>query len=592
MQYPFEFASRRSPVGGRRGMVATSQPLAVAAGLEILSQGGNAADAAIATAAALNVTEPTSTGIGGDCFALYYDASTCQVTALNGSGRAPAALTLERIKRAGFYDELPPYHPYTITIPGACAGWCDLLEKHGRFMLGQVLAPAIRLAETGFPVAPITGYFWQRAVERQLRRAPGGLELTIDGRAPAAGEVFRNPGLARTLQKVAEGGKAAFYHGEIAEAIADIVQQAGGCISVNDLAAHHSTWDQPISTTYRGVRVWECPPNGQGLAALLALNILEGFNLAELPPLAVERLHLEIEALRLAFVDTRWYAADPTFNPAPLEGLLSKEYAAERRKLVQPDRATLNYNFGSPTCSSDTVYLSVVDGEGNACSFINSNYMGFGTGIVPHGWGFSLQNRGHSFSLDPQHPNALAPGKRPYHTIIPGMLTRDMEDQGWKTQPKGRGDPTPSTQPGDRSSDVKNPGDNPQAHITCPQSAGKPNPYVCSFGVMGGFMQPQGHVQVIIGLIDDQLDPQAVLDRPRFCIQADQLEAGVLVEEGISPAVVTELARMGHPVSQIGGCSMLQRAIFGRGQIILRDPESGFLCGGSDGRADGCAMTY
>jgi len=374
-------------------MVATSQPLAVAAGLEILSAGGNAADAAVATAAALNVTEPTSTGIGGDCFALYYDAQTSQVSALNGSGRAPAALSLERLQREGFGSELPPYHPYTITVPGACAGWCDLVERHGRLSLPQVLAPAIRLAEEGFPVAPTTAYFWGRGAERQLRNAPGGQELTIEGRAPRPGEIFRNPGLGRTLRSVAEGGKEGFYRGKIARAIAAVVQGAGGCLSEADLAAHTSTWEAPISTTYRGLRVWECPPNGQGLAALVGLNLLEGFDLAGMPPLSARRLHLEIEAMRLAFADTRWYVADPATNPVPLEWLLSKEYAAERRRLIDPQKASLDQRRGTPTTASDTVYLSVVDGEGNACSFINSNYMGFGTGIVPSGFGFSLQNR-------------------------------------------------------------------------------------------------------------------------------------------------------------------------------------------------------
>ena len=541
------FHSRRSPVYSRRGMVAASQPLAVAAGLEILAAGGNAADAAVATAAALNVTEPTSTGIGGDCFALFYGATARQVTALNGSGRAPAALTLERLEREGFGRELPPYHPHTITVPGACAGWCDLVEQHGRLPLPRVLTPAVRLAEEGFPVAPITAYFWQRGAERQLAQAPGGRELTIDGRGPRPGEIFRNPGLARTLRTVAEGGKTAFYEGVIAEAIAAAIQAAGGCMTTADLAAHTSTWHQPISTIYRGLRIWECPPNGQGLAALLALNILEGCDLAGHDPLSPERLHLEIEALRLAFADTRWYVADPVFNPSPLDALLSKAYAAERLKLIDPARATLDQHRGSPVAGSDTVYFSVVDGDGNACSFINSNYMGFGTGIVPRGFGFSLQNRGHNFSLDSAHPNALAPGKRPYHTIIPAMATRPEDGA-----------------------------------------------LIASFGVMGGFMQPQGHVQVVVALVDDRLDPQAALDRPRFCIEAGgpsqsdgALGSKIALEDGIPAETIASLADMGHPVAPVRGH---ERAIFGRGQIILRDPETGVLCGGSDPRADGCAM--
>jgi len=537
----FVFASRRSPVLGRRGMVGASQPLAVAAGLEILARGGNAADAAVATAAALNVTEPTSTGLGGDCFALFYDGASRQVSALNGSGRAPAALTLERLQKEGFGGRLPPYHPYTVTVPGACAGWCDMVEQHGRLALETILAPAIRLAEEGFQVAPLTAYAWERGAERQLRHAAGGQELTIEGRAPRAGEIFRNPGLARTLRTIAGGGKEAFYRGKIAAAIAATVQAAGGCLAEADLAAHASTWEQPVSTTYRGLRVWECPPNGQGLAALLGLNILEGFDLSALPPLSAERLHLEIEAMRLAFADARWYVADPTFSPAPLAELLSKGYAATRRRLIQPGRASLDRLRGSPVAGSDTVYFSVVDGEGNACSFINSNYMGFGTGIVPRGWGFSLQNRGHNFSLEAGHPNSLAPRKRPYHTIIPALATREHDGS-----------------------------------------------LFASFGVMGGFMQPQGHLQVTVALADDALDPQSALDRPRFCIDEGEAGGAVALEKGISVPVMARLAEMGHPLLPVSGQG---RALFGRGQIILRDAENGVLWGGSDPRADGCVMS-
>jgi gamma-glutamyltranspeptidase / glutathione hydrolase len=541
-----KFASHRSPVYGRGGIVATSQPLAVAAGLEILAQGGNAADAAVATAAALNVTEPTSTGLGGDSFALYYTAATGQITALNGSGRSPINLSIDRLAKEGFTDELPQFHPYTITVPGACAGWCDLIDQHGRLPISSVLNPAIRLAEQGYPVAPITANFWDRSVER-LKHAPGGHELTIDGRAPVAGEIFKNPGLARTFHAIAEGGKTAFYQGEIAEAIAHVVQQAGGCLSVDDLAVHTSTWDEPISSTYHGLRVWECPPNGQGLATLLALNLLEGYDLASMPPLSTHRLHLMIEAMRLAFADTRWYVADPAFNPAPLKWLLSKDYAAERRKLIHLDRAVIDQLHGTPTSSSDTVYLSVVDAEGNACSFINSNYDGFGTGIVPKGWGFTLQNRGSGFSLDSTHPNALAPRKRPYHTIIPGMITIDTDE-----------------------------------------ASSNPNNLYASFGVMGGFMQPQGHMQVVVGLCDDGLDPQAVLDQPRFRIY-DMNDGGIVsLEEGIPVDVQLELAARGHKVAVVSGYA---RSAFGRGQVIRRDPETGVLCGGSDPRADGCAMT-
>jgi len=356
-----KFDSYRSPVLATRGMVATSQPLATQAGLSILMDGGNAADAAVAAAAALNVAEPTSTGIGGDCFALYYDAQTQAVTALNGSGRAPAALTIDLIRKQNLagddFEVADPFHAHCVTVPGACAGWCDLVERHGTMPMSQALAPAIRLAEEGFPVAPLTSYFWERGAQRQLKDR--GRELTIDGRGPKAGELFRNAGLGRTFRMVAEGGKDAFYRGEIGRKIVGVVQKYGGVMTEDDLAAHTSTWDAPISTTYRGQRVWECPPNGQGLTALIALNILEGFDLASLDPLSPERLHLILESLRLAFADTRWYVADPAFNPAPLDGLLSKEYAAQRRAIINRSKATTDTKHGSPVAGSDTVYFCV-----------------------------------------------------------------------------------------------------------------------------------------------------------------------------------------------------------------------------------------
>jgi gamma-glutamyltranspeptidase/glutathione hydrolase len=535
----FEFLSHRSPVMGCNGMVASSQPLATAAGLEILAAGGNAADAAVATAAALNVTEPTSTGIGGDMFALYYDAQTKQVTAINGSGRAPASLSLERLQKENI-KELPPFHPYTITVPGACAGWFDLIEKHGTLSMKQILAPAINLAENGFPVAPITAHFWERGAARQLQSALNGHELTIDGRAPKAGEIFSNKGLARTFRKIAEDGKRAYYEGEIAESIAKVIQESGGCLTTADLAAHHSTWDEPISVNYRGYRIWECPPNGQGLAALLALNLLEGFDIASLPPRSTRRLHLQIEAMRLAFADARWYVSDPAFSSIPLNELLSKSYSDKRRKLINLKKATLDQQHGTPIKSHGTVYFSVVDKNGNACSFIISNYMGFGTGIVPKGWGFTLQNRGHNFNLEADHPNSLQPNKRPYHTIIPAMATREEDGSLY-----------------------------------------------ASFGVMGGFMQPQGHMQVACALIDDGMDPQSALDMPRFCIEPTEDGGFASLEEGIPKKTIAALARHGHPTKKVSGW---ERALFGRGQVIVRE-RSGVLIAGSDSRADGCAMT-
>lgn len=532
------FDSLRMPVLATGGMVAASQPLAAAAGLRILEHGGNATDAAVAMAAALAVTEPCSTGIGGDCFALFYDPATGGVEALNGSGRAPAALTLERLARDGFAAALPPFHAHCVTVPGAVAGWADALARHGSLPLAEVLAPAIALAEGGFPVAPIAAVQWELGAVLQLGATPGGRELLVDGRAPRAGEIFRNPGLARALRLVAEDGPRAFYTGEIAAAIAAVVQRHGGVLSEADLAEHASTFEAPISATYRGVRVWECPPNGQGLAALLALRLAEGFDLAALDPLGPDRWHLLVECMRLAFADARRFVADPAFARVPVEELLSDAYTERRRAEIDPRRARPEAGPGLPPAGSDTVYLCAVDAAGRACSFINSTFQIFGTGLVPEGFGFTLQNRGLGFSLDPAHPNALAPRKRPYHTIIPGMLTR-ADGSLWGP-----------------------------------------------FGVMGGTMQPQGHLQVVSALLDDGLDPQRALDRPRFCIETGTADGPVVLEEGLPDATVAELAARGHAVRVASGFG---RAIFGRGQVIRREP-GGVLWGGSDPRADGCAL--
>ena len=542
------FNSRRSPVYATRGMVASSQPLASQAGLSILMQGGNAADAAVATAAALNVTEPCSTGIGGDVFVLYYDAKTKGITALNASGRAPAALDIAQIEKDGLRgpnDEIADkFHAHCVTVPGAAAGWCDTIAKHGSMPLADILAPAIRLAEQGYPVAPLAAGQWLKKEQALAERAP---EMTLNGLAPRAGQLFRNPGLGRTFHALAEGGKEAYYNGEIGRAIVAAVQKYGGVMTTDDLSAHHSTWDTPISTTYRDMRVWECPPNGQGLAALIALNVLEGVDPAILntqPRSASEeaqRWHHIIEALRIAFADVRWFIADAASNPAPLAQLLSKTYAAERRSLINPNKATMDIKHGSPVAGSDTVYFSVVDGNGNAASFINSNYMGFGSNIGVSNWGFTLQNRGHNFSLNAQHPNALAPRKRPYHTIIPGMITREADGS-----------------------------------------------LFAPFGVMGGFMQPQGHAQVAMNLIDFGMSPQAALDAPRICLEPGTANGAVMLEDGISFEVASTLAAMGHSIVPVAGDG---RGTFGRGQVIIRQPD-GVLIGGSDPRADGCAMGF
>ena len=534
----FDFRSRRSMVAARRGMVATSNPLASQAGLHMLRQGGNAADAAIAAAAVLNVTEPASTGIGGDCFALYYDAATGAITALNGSGRAPAALTAAMLRADGA-TAIPDRSVHAITVPGAAAGWEDLLARHGSMALADVLADAIAYARDGFPTHPVFGTAWKRS-EAFLRNSPHTGDYLPNGRAPEVGQIVRLPGLAHTLQAVADGGAAAFYTGAIADAIVNTVQALGGTLTHDDLKAHRSTWETPICAEYRGVTVYECPPNGQGLAALLALRILADDAIAALAPDSPERLHLMVEAMRLAFADARHYIADPATDPAPVDALLSEAYTRERRARIQPHAAMQPPSFGAPFGGSNTVYLTTADVHGNACSFINSLYMGWGTGIVAEGTGVFLQNRGACFNLEADHPNCLAPGKRPYHTIIPGMATKD--GALW-----------------------------------------------ASFGVMGGFMQPQGHLQVLSAMLDDGLNPQEALNRPRWCLEDGTGDSVLALEDGIPFATVARLAEMGHRVRPVSGAG---RAVFGDGQIIRRDAESGAWFGGSDPRKDGITAGY
>ena len=536
------FESRRSPLITRRAAVATSQPLAAHVGLEILQSGGNAADAAVATAAALNVVEPTMTGIGGDCFALYFDAASRAVHAVNGSGRAPAALTLAELKRRGVRGVLPQRSALAVTVPGAAAGWSDTVDRHGRLALADVLAPAIALAEEGAPVSPLVAYLWAQG-EPHLRQGPHADEMLLGGRPPRAGEIWRNPTLARTLRAVAGGGAEGFYTGRIAEAICAVVHELGGVLTTGDLAAHRSTFEAPIRARYGDHWIYECAPPGQGLAALMALQIAAGLPLEGREPRSAEALHLLIEAMRLAFADARRYVADPAFADVPVEALLDPSYAAGRRALIDATRATIDPVAGSPGATSDTVYLAVVDEEGNACSFINSNYNGFGTGIVPEGCGFTLQNRGRGFSLDAAHPNAVAPGKRPYHTILPGLVTHADGEL-----------------------------------------------YAC-FGVMGAFMQPQGHLQLLVNLLTHRMDPQSALDAPRFRIVAEEEGGRIQVEDGIPDHVIERLARLGHPVERVTGVYRASGRL-GRGQVIARDRDSGVLWSGSDGRADGAAVGY
>ncbi|MCU0497097.1 MAG: gamma-glutamyltransferase [Anaerolineae bacterium] len=538
-QMSFDFNSRRSMVVSRRGMVATNNPLASEAGLQILRQGGNAADAAIAAASVVHVTDPASTGIGGDCFALFYEAKTNTVSALNGSGRAPSALNVETLTQLGITGSIPERSAHAITVPGAVMGWQDLLQRHGRMTLKEVLRDAIHYAREGYPVAPVFGSSWQ-ASETFLRSRPHTEEYLPHGRAPRVGQVMRLPGLANTFQAIAEGGAAAFYTGPVADSIITTIQEQGGLMTHDDLKSHHSTWEIPIAIDYHGVTVYECPPNGQGLAALIAMGIARDLPLADLPWDSPERLHLMVESMRLAFADARQYIADPAYQTVPTDDLLNSGYLAQRRALIQPERAMLPPTYGAPLRGSDTIYLCVVDGEGNACSFINSLYMGFGTGIVAQGTGVFLQNRGANFELDPAHPNVLQGGKRPYHTIIPGLAVKE-------------------------------------------------GALYAPFGVMGGFMQPQGHFQVINALIDDHLNPQEALNRPRWCLMDGTGHSVLALEDGIPLKTMARLAELGHPIRPITGRG---RNLFGDGHIIYRDPETGVLFGGSDPRKDGQVAAF
>ena len=528
-----QFDSHRSMVLASRGMVATGQPLAAMAGMRMLMEGGNAVDAAVATAAALNVVEPMSTGVGGDMFALVWMAGEKQVHALNGSGRAPAAASIDQLTSKGL-TEIPYSGPHAVSVPGTVDGWNTLITTYGTMPLAHVLGPAIEYAQEGHPVADIVAYLWKMH-EPLLTGHPSGSQLLLSGRTPREGEVIRLPELAKTLRAIASGGSDAFYKGELAGKISSFVQEQGGWLSTQDLADHTSTWDEPISTDYRGVTCWECPPNGQGLAALQALNIAEGFDIKGMGFQSPDTYHHLIESMRLAFTDALRYIADPRRVDVPIDQLLSKSYAAKRSQLVSADRALTDVLPGDLSPGGDTVYMSCVDGQGNACSLINSLYGGFGSGLVVPGTGIALQNRGALFSLDPEHPNALEPGKRPYQTIIPGIATR--EGELWLT-----------------------------------------------YGVMGGFQQPQGHLQVMVNMVDFGLNPQEALNALRFSVQPGE---GVSLEEGIPQSTLDDLQRRGHRIRLLAG---YDRIIFGGGQIIERESDTGVLRGGSEPRKDGCAV--
>ncbi len=534
MDLTHSFSSRRSAVISNRGIVATSQPLAAQAGVSMLLQGGNAIDAAIATAAALNVVEPMSTGLGGDALALVYLSGSNELKALNASGRAPYAASLEALRKLG-YQKMPEMGIHTVTIPGALDGWCALLEKYGTMSLAQVLAPAIELAEHGFPVTEIIGHTWKMSSAKLQSNASTAHTYLIAGRAPEVGEVVVQSDLARTFKKIAEGGRDVFYRGEIAEAIVACSRQYGGLIAIQDLNDNTSTWVTPISTNYREYDIYECPPNSQGLVALLALNMLEGYDLQSLGHNSPEYLHLLIEAVKLAFADANRYVADPDFMDIPLKNLLSKSYAERRKHLIDTNKAKQAVEAGTPDTEGDTVYLAVTDKEGNSVSFINSLYLAFGSGIVVEGAGICLQNRGSMFSLEAGHPNCIEPHKRPYHTIIPAMVFKDGN-------------------------------------------------LFLTFGVMGGLMQPQGHIQVLLNIIDFSMDIQTALDAPRFrYIQGNECT----FEPGIPPSVLQELANKGHRIAELDDPYSQG---FGGGQAIMVHPTTKALIAGSDPRKDGCAI--
>lgn len=528
----YPYSSQRMATFAKNGMVATSQPLAAQAGLDILKKGGNAIDAAIATAACLTVVEPTSNGIGGDAFAIVWAKGG--LYGLNASGPAPQGISIEAVKAAG-HEQMPAYGWYPVTVPGAPSAWVALSERFGKLPLTEVLKPAIDYAENGFPISPTLGYYWDLAFNKYTRLLSGAefepwfQTFAPEGRAPKVGEVWKSPAHARTLRSIAESKGESFYRGELAEKIDATSREHGGFLRKEDLAAYAPSWVEPIHVTYKGYDVWEIPPNGQGLVALLALNLLKGF---EFPAKdTVDTYHKQMEAIKLAFADGLKYITQRDKMSVTVEELLSEAYAKERRALIGEE--ALLPEPGEPA-RSGTVYLAAADGEGNMVSYIQSNYMGFGSGIVIPDTGIAMQNRGHNFSLDPAHENRLEPGKKTYHTIIPGFLTKDGQPVG-------------------------------------------------PFGVMGGFMQPQGHVQVVMNLVDFQLNPQAALDAPRWqWIEGKTVE----VEPHFPEHLALSLARKGHEIKRTLGSGG-----FGRGQIIVRN-EHGVLTGGTDFRTDGCVAAW
>ncbi len=534
----------RSEVMAVNGMVASSHPLATQVGLDMLKAGGNAVDAAIAVNAMLGLVEPTGSGIGGDLFAIVWDARTKRLYGLNASGRSPKSLSLQWFLNNG-YRAIPSHGPLPVSVPGCVDGWFELHERFGELPMAQILQPTIDYARKGHPVAPTVAYYWDLSVPR-LSEFPGFVEqFTIDGRAPRSGEIWRNPNLANTLETIARDGRDAFYRGDIARRIADYLKANGGFLSYEDLATHSSQWTDPVSTRYRDVEVWELVPNTQGIAALQILNLLEPYDIAKLGFGSPEHVHLFVEAKKLAFEDRAKYYADPDFAQVPVAELISKQYAHKRRRLIDPSRAAKRVDAGNPAMrAGDTVYLTVADAAGNMVSLIQSNYRGMGSGMTPPGLGFILQDRGELFALDPDHANAYAPGKRPFHTIIPAFITR----------------------------------------------AGKP---WVSFGLMGGDMQPQGHAQIVMNLVDFGMNLQEAGDAPRIYHSGSSSPTGetmsdggtVYLESGFDYATVRGLMQRGHQVGWAHGP-------YGGYQAILREADSGVYHGASESRKDGQAAGY
>jgi gamma-glutamyltranspeptidase/glutathione hydrolase len=532
------FRAGRSVVRSTHGMVASSQPLASQIGLDVLKRGGNAADAAIAMAAALNVTEPNMTGIGGDAFAMVYWSKSKTLEALNSTGRAPRALTLDYFSKNNL-TRMPMTGMASITVPGAVEAWTRLLEKYGTMKFAELLQPAIALAESGFPVAEKIAEDWAPEVGKLKETPAAAATYLVNGGAPPPGTVFVQKNLARSLRTLASGGRDAFYKGPIAKAIVDYCQANGGFLSMQDFAEHTSEWVQPISTTYKGYALHEMPPNNQGLTALILLNILEGIDLKAMRNDPVRYYHTLIEATKIAFADRNHFIADPAFSKAPLSQLLSKDYAVKRRALINSTQAIEPPAHGEFQAGADTTYFTVIDKDRNAVSFINSLFNSFGSGIVAGDTGIMLHNRGTGFSLATGHPNIYAPGKRPFTTLVPAMVTKDGQ-------------------------------------------------LVMSYGVMGGDIQTQGHVQVLLNMLERGLNLQEAIDAPRVRYITGK---DVMMEDELTPAVIDGLVALGH-VRAMPPAGLRHRIFMGGGQAIMVDLPTGALMGASDSRKDGIALGY